>query len=53
MTFLPPLQSLPVAILVGAAVSRQVEDEKALGELICTQQRERKWGSHLILAKRP
>lgn len=29
----------PVAILVGAAVSSQVEDEKALGEFICTQQR--------------
>ena len=32
--------SSPVAILVGAAVSSQVEDEKALGEFICTQQRE-------------
>lgn len=29
----------PVAILVGAAVSSQVEDEKALGEFICKQQR--------------
>lgn len=32
--------SSPVALLVGAAVSSQVKDEKALGEFICTQQRE-------------
>lgn len=29
----------PVAILVGAGVSTQVEDEKALGELICAVER--------------
>lgn len=31
--------SSPVPILVGAVVSSQVEDEKALGELICMYQR--------------
>lgn len=31
--------SSPVAILIGAAVSSEVEDEKALGELICMHQR--------------
>lgn len=33
------LPSSPVAILVGAGVSTQVEDEKALGELICAIER--------------
>lgn len=33
------LPSSPVAILVGAGVSTQVEDEKALGELICAVER--------------
>lgn len=33
--------SSPVAILVGAGVSTQVEDEKALGELVCGVERMR------------
>lgn len=37
--FLPIFNSSsPVAILVGAAVPCQVEDEKALGEFICSNQ---------------
>lgn len=38
--FLPTFNaSSPVALLVGAAVSSQIEDEKALGEFICSQPR--------------
>jgi hypothetical protein len=37
----------PVAFLVGAGISTQVEDEKALRELICTAER---MGSHACSA---
>lgn len=41
--FLPALRSFsPVPVLVGAAISSQVEDEDALGELICMPQGEGK-----------
>lgn len=37
--FLPTfISSSPIAFLVGAAVSSQVKDEKALGEFICSYQ---------------
>lgn len=44
LTFRP---SSPVAILVGAGISTQVENEKALGELICMAER---MGSHVCSA---
>lgn len=40
-TPLPSSLSSPVAILVGARVSTQVEDEKALRELVCAAERMR------------
>lgn len=40
----------PIAILVGAGISTQVENEKALRELICTAER---MGSHACSAPPP
>lgn len=45
-----PQPSSPVAILVGAGISTQVENEKALGELVCTAER---MGSHACSVPHP